>query len=104
MNTETRLLRLRWFNGGMGLLHLAQGVLMLVLSSDFSLPITASFLEFDPAAGKLAPIPETLVNLLIGPLVAAFLFLSAIAHFLIASPGIYEWYSRNLTKGINYAR
>lgn len=104
MNTETRLLRLRWFNGVMGLVHLAQGVLMLALSSDFSLPISASFLKFDPAASKLAPVPETLVDLRIGPLVAAFLFLSAIAHVLVTSPGIYEWYVRNLTKGINYAR
>lgn len=88
----------------MGLIHLVQGVLMLALSTDFSLPVTAAFLEFDPAAGKLAPIPETLVDLPIGPMVATFLFLSAIAHFLIAAPGIYEWYARNLTRGINYAR
>ena len=101
---DTQLSRLRWFNGAMGLLHLAQGVLMLALSSNFFLPVSASFLEFDPAVGKLTPVPETLVDLRIGPLVAAFLFLSAIAHFLIASPGIYQWYTRNLTKGINYAR
>ena len=104
MKMETRLLQLRWFNGVMGLLHLAQGVLMLALSSDFSLPISASFLKFDPAASKLAPVPETLVDLRIGPLVAAFLFLSAIAHLLVTSPGICQWYARNLTKGINYAR
>ncbi|MFQ5874357.1 MAG: heliorhodopsin HeR, partial [Dehalococcoidia bacterium] len=91
-------------NGVMGLVHLIQGLLMLALSTDFSLPVTASFLEFDPAAGKLAPVPETLVDLPIGPLVAAFLFLSAIAHFLIAAPGISRWYARNLTKGLNYAR
>lgn len=99
-----RLLRLRWFNAAMGVIHLVQGVLMLALSSDFSLPVTSSFLKFDPAAGKLAPVPETLVDLRIGPLVAAFLFLSAIAHFLVACPGIYQWYARNLTRGINYAR
>ena len=104
MTVDTQLSRLRWFNGTMGLLHLAQGVLMLALSSDFSLPVSASFLEFDPAVGKLTPVPETLVDLRIGPLVAAFLFLSAIAHFLIASPGIYQWYARNLANGINYAR
>lgn len=104
LSAENRLLRLRWFNGAMGLLHLAQGFLMLVLSSDFSLPVTTSFLEFDPAVSKLAPIPETLVDLRIGPLVAGFLFLSAIAHLLIAAPGIYQWYARNLTKEINYAR
>ena len=104
MSAEDRLLRLRWFNGVMGFVHLVQGVVLLVLSSDFSLPVTASFLEFDPAAGKLAPVPETLVDLPIGPMVAAFLFLSATAHFLIAAPGIYQWYARNLTKGTNYAR
>ncbi|MBM3946701.1 MAG: hypothetical protein FJ315_04795, partial [SAR202 cluster bacterium] len=66
MSVENRLLRLRWFNGVMGLVHLVQGVLMLTLSTDFSLPVTTAFLEFDPAAGKLAPVPETLVDLPIG--------------------------------------
>jgi hypothetical protein len=50
------------------------------------------------------PTPETLFDLRIGPLVAAFLFMSALAHFLIAAPGIYNWYVRNLNRGINYAR
>ncbi|MBU2008898.1 MAG: heliorhodopsin HeR [Chloroflexi bacterium] len=96
--------RLRWFNGVMGLVHFVQGILMLWLSNDFSLPVSASFLRFDPAAKRLVPTPETLFDLRIGPLVAAFLFMSALAHFLIASPGIYDWYIRNLKRGINYAR
>jgi hypothetical protein len=96
--------RLRQFNVAMGVLHLVQGILMLVLSSDFSLPITTSFLRFDVAANKLVPMQDTLWDLRIGPMVATFLFLSAAAHILVASPGIYQWHSRNLTKGINYAR
>lgn len=104
MSVENRLLRLRWFNGVMGLVHLVQGVLMLTLSTDFSLPVTTAFLGFDPAAGKLAPVPGTLVDLPIGLMVAGFLFLSAIAHLLVAAPGIYQWYARSLTRGINYAR
>lgn len=36
--------------------------------------------------------------------VAVFLFLSAAAHFLIASPGIYQWYLANLGEKRNYAR
>lgn len=83
---------------------MAQGVLMLLLSNDFSLPVSASFLKFDTAVSKIVPAPETLFNLRIGPMVAAFLFISAIAHFLVASPGIFDWYARNLRKGINYAR
>ncbi|MGZ4119891.1 MAG: heliorhodopsin HeR [Actinomycetota bacterium] len=96
--------RLRRFNLLMGVLHLGQGIAMLALSSSFSLPVQASFLKLDPATGSLVPHPRTLVALRIGPLVAAFLFLSALAHFLLALPRIYEWYARNLHRGINYAR
>ena len=37
-------------------------------------------------------------------MVAAFLFISAAAHWLVASPGIYGWYLGNLDRGRNYAR
>ena len=36
--------------------------------------------------------------------VAAFVFLSALAHWLIATPGIFGWYLRNLDRDRNYAR
>lgn len=100
---ENRLRRLRRFNLLMGILHLAQGVAMLLLSNALTLPVTGSFLEFEPGRG-LAPEPRALFEVRIGPLVAAFLFLSAAAHLLLASPGIYQWYARNLRRGINHAR
>lgn len=59
---------------------------------------------FDAVTQRLTPQPEILFELPIGPLVATFLFLSALAHFLISSPGVYDWYENNLKKGINYAR
>jgi hypothetical protein len=95
---------LRRTNVILGVLHLVQGLAILALSSAFALPITASFLRLDPATDQLVPSPRNLIELRIGPLVAAFLFLSAIAHLLIASPKISFWYRRNLKKGINYAR
>ena len=95
---------LRRFNVGMGLLHLAQGGLMLVLSSSFSLPVVANFLYFDATTRRLVPRPETLVDIRIGPAVAAFLFLSAIAHFTVASPWAYPWYSARVQSGANPAR
>ncbi|UCC59852.1 MAG: heliorhodopsin HeR [Dehalococcoidia bacterium] len=104
MNQATRFFSLRRFNAIMALVHFLQGLFMLLLSTDFSLPVTSAFLEMDPATDKLAAVPETIADLRIAPLVAAFLFISAAAHALIASPRIYEWYSRNLSKGINYAR
>jgi hypothetical protein len=87
----------------MGILHFAQGVAMLLLSNGLTLPVTGSFLEFEPGRG-LASEPRALFDLRIGPLVAAFLLISAAAHLLLVSPGIYRWYARNLQRGINHAR
>lgn len=101
---EKKLVRLRRFNIFMGCLHFVQGVAMLVLSSDFKLPVTGSFLKFDPMAQKLLPEAKTLFELKIGPTIAAFLFLSALAHLLISLPKINDWYNKNLAKGANYAR
>ena len=88
----------------MGFLHLAQAVLILILTSDFTLPITTSFVEYMPETGKLGPVTDTLINLPFGIMVAVFLLMSAVAHFSIASPGVFGWYKNNLKKGINYAR
>jgi hypothetical protein len=104
MDQTTKLFSLRRFNAIMALVHFLQGLFMLLLSTDFSLPVTSAFLKMDPATDKLVAVPETIVDLRIAPLVAAFLFISAAAHALIASPRIYQWYARNLFKGINYAR
>jgi len=88
----------------MGFLHLAQGIVIFLFSNDFTLPITTSFLSFIPDTGKLGPITNTVTNLPFGLMVAVFLFLSAFAHFTIASPGVFGWYVDNLKRGINYAR
>lgn len=101
---DKRIRRLRWYNLVMGGFHLIQAALIFVLSSDFSLPVQSSFLHYVAETETLAPVTETLVNLRIGPLVALFLLISAIAHFTLASPWGFHWYARNLEKGINYAR
>ena len=95
---------LRRFNAVMAFFHLAQGVILLSLSSDFSLPVMSYFLEMDTVTNKLQPIPEVLFNLRLAPLIAGFLILMAIAHATVASPWAFQWYSRNLGTGANYAR
>ncbi|MBN1915592.1 heliorhodopsin HeR [Candidatus Dojkabacteria bacterium] len=95
---------LRTFNLFMGGFHLLQGILMVILTNDFKLPVNTSYLKLDEATFTLIPSVEQLTQVKLGYLVAGFLFLSAIAHFTISLPGIYEWYKRNLEKGINYAR
>ncbi|MFA6587552.1 MAG: heliorhodopsin HeR [Patescibacteria group bacterium] len=102
--TEQKFIKIRNFNVVMGFLHLIQAIAMLFISSDFSLPVNSSFVQFNVASGKLEPVLNTLFSLRIGPLVAGFLFLSALAHFAISSGRIYEWYIKNLKKGLNLAR
>ncbi|MFA5030072.1 MAG: heliorhodopsin HeR [Patescibacteria group bacterium] len=96
--------RLRIFNLIMGCLHAVQGVIMLMLSSDFSLSIITSFVGFNQSTQKLFTQMNTIFDVRVGPLVAGFLFLSALAHIMVSLPGIYEWYVKNLKKGANFAR
>lgn len=88
----------------MGVLHAIQGIVILVLSTDFKLPVTTSYLQFDPEIGALAPEIEHFLDLQIGVFVAIFLFLSAFAHLILSMPKVYEWYIKNIKKGINPAR
>lgn len=99
---ERRISRLRPYNLIVGLIHLAQAIVVLTLSNDFSLPLTGTFGAGEPGAGFLEP--EVIWNVPIGSLVALFLFLAAVDHLLMAAPGIWPWYTRNLRRGINYAR
>lgn len=102
---ETKKFRkLRNFNLFMAVLHFVQGILMLVLTNGFALPVTSSFLKFNLVTRSLVPNTETLFQLKIGPLVAAFLFISALFHLLISLPGLNEIYNRNLKKHINQFR
>jgi len=97
-------LRLRLFNLIMGFIHFIQFGLMLYLSNDFHLPITLSYLEYETATQSLVFTTDTLIDITIGPLVALFLLISAIAHFSLASTWGFPWYVKNLKKHINYAR
>lgn len=105
MTTEQasqRFRRLRQYNLAMALLHGVQGAALLVLSNDFTLPVTATFMEGPPGSG--VPDPTTLFDLPIGPAVAAFVLISAAAHAVLVLPGVFGWYRRNLERGRNDAR
>ncbi len=98
---DRRFKRLRIYNVVMGSFHAGQGVAIVALSNDFGLPVTASFLEGPPGTPTT---PTELFALPLGAAVAAFVFMSALAHFIIASPPVFPWYVRNLERHRNYAR
>lgn len=96
---------LRVWNWSMAVLHFAQGVVMVAISNASSLPVFTSYLKINPDNPMfgVAPTPAHWFDLRLGPAVAAFLFLSAIAHFLLAGP-LRKWYEANLLRGMNKLR
>ena len=104
MQAEPRFRKLRKYNLLMGFFHLVQAALIFALSNDYTIPIRTSFLHYITETSSLESVTENVIDLRIGPLVAVFLLLSAIAHFTVSSPKIYDWYIKNLKNGINYAR
>jgi hypothetical protein len=76
-------------------------VIILALANDFALPVTATFLTDQPGAAP--PEISELFEIRIAWGVAAFLFMSAAAHLIIAF-GVFDWYRANLLKNRNYAR
>lgn len=103
MKSKITLSGLRKFNLVMGCLHLVQGLMVLVLSRTFTLPITGNYLNFDVASQSLMPATKNLFDLSLPAIIAIFLFLSALAHFVIAT--VYNRkYDRDLLLGINRAR
>lgn len=102
-NNKEKFSKLRRLNIYAAFLHLISGIIMVVLSTDLKVPITGSFLNFDTATQSLVPQLNTLFSVKLGLLVSSFLFMSAIAHFLIAFP-FRDWYNRNLANHINVAR
>jgi hypothetical protein len=101
-DVERRLNRLRWWNIGVGLILAAQAALIAVLTNSFSLPVTGLYMAGPPGTS-----PEkitTLFNVPLGWGVFAFLAISAGALLIIASPGVFGWYKRNLLQDRNYGR
>lgn len=98
--TEAQASRLRRYNALMGLLHAGQGVAILLLANDFVLPVTSTFMEGPPGT-EVALRHQFDIRIALG--VAAFVFISAAAHWLLAGP-FFGWYTANLREQRNYAR
>jgi hypothetical protein len=98
---ERRLGSLRIWNIVVGLILAAQAVIMALLTNDFSLPVTATFMTGPP--GTQAQLHQWF-NISTGWGVFTFMAISACALLLIASPWVFPWYKRNLLQSRNYGR
>lgn len=99
--TDEAFGRLRLWNVVMGLLHAIQGVVVVLLATDFTIPVTGVF----PTGPPGSPANETtiLFEFSIAWGVAGFLFLSAFFHLLIAV-GMPVRYRDQLSRGQNQFR
>ncbi len=94
----------------MGFLHLIQGLLMLGFAlfidriADFRIPVMSNFLTFDETQMRLVTETDMIAELPFGITVSLFLFLSALAHFIIVSPWGNPKYNDDLSKGMNRFR
>jgi len=98
---ERRFARMRKYNLGMGALHVLQAVAIIVLATDFALPVTGTFMAGPP--GTPPKDPAELFSMPVGWAVAAFLLFSGLAHWYIASAG-YRRYVAGLKDNRNDAR
>lgn len=98
---------LRRFNWIMGSLHLIQGLIMVYLTlsiekiSEFRTPLRTYYLTFDINTMHLVTETREAGDLPFGILVASFLLMSALAHFIIAAPGTNKIYNDSLQKSMN---
>lgn len=93
---------LRRLNVIAGFFHAALAVIIVLLSNDFSLPVTASYLAGPP--GSVFTDPVTLFSIPTGYAVAAFLALSSFFHFFVASRKFFPRYIAGLERKINVFR
>lgn len=101
LSTEKRLGKLRVWNIVVGLILAVQAIMIAVLTNDFSLPVTATFMSGPPGT---SPELFDLFNISTGWGVFIFLAISAGALLILASPPVFPWYKRNLLQNRNYGR
>ncbi len=96
-----RLAGLRRYNIIVGLVLIAQAVAVAALANDFTLPVTASYLEGPP--GTTPGDPVTLLDTPVGLAVAGFLALSGLALLIVATVW-FRGYAADLAQQRNRAR
>jgi len=96
----------RW-NTVLSVLHLAQAAAIMALSLAknplVTSPVVSTYLHFDQATKHLVTAERPIWDLPIGPAVALFFLMSAVAHFSMAFPAR-RWYEAHLARGQNPIR
>ena len=101
--SDKRIEQLRRFNLIMGLVHLASGLFMWLSSNDFVVQGSGFSLKGPPGTPLVDGELFEAFSLPLGAWTAAFLLMSAVAHFFMGTVG-FERYCRELRAGRNRIR
>ena len=93
---------LRRYNLIAAAVHAAQAIAVVILATDFTLPVTGTYLEGPPGTAPGEPV--TLWDVPIPLAIAVFLALSAVFHILVSVPPFFHRYRAGLDRGHNYFR
>ncbi|WP_166377381.1 heliorhodopsin HeR [Halorubrum sp. BOL3-1] len=92
--------RLRSWNAVMAVLHFLQALGMVLLAEGVLWPVTRTRYGFNPETESIFPETVSFIDANLPLLVAGFLFISALAHAIIAT-NRYEAYIAYLDRGMN---
>ena len=102
--TDDQFRRLRITNFALGLLHLASGLAMVLLSNGFEITISSFSIGGPPGTDPTSGTVNDVWSYPLGPAVAAFAFLSALFHFMVSLPPGASAYRHELERGRNRFR
>jgi hypothetical protein len=96
--------QLRLWNLIMGILHLGQGLFMWFVSSTQTFQTVLNLPTPNVELRSVTLEAENFWEINLGYAIASFLLMSAVAHFLTITPGIWKWYLKNLSHEMNLIR
>jgi len=102
--TEATLHKLRRFNLVAGVLHLISATVMLLLANDFELQVSTLTLNGPPGTPLAEADVSEVWSFPLAIATAAFLYLSALFHFIVASGPGFRVYKSEISAGRNRFR
>ncbi len=99
---DVRFRSLRRYNIIAAAFHAIQAIAVVALATDFTLPVTGTYLAGPPGTAPSDTV--TLLDVPVGLAVAGFLALSAVFHVIVSSPGFFSRYTAGLAQNRNYFR
>jgi hypothetical protein len=94
----------RLFQIGIGFVLFIESILIWLLSSNFTLPVTTRYLESNSGNSFLGHVTKELFRVQVAHILIIFLLVPSILHLIIAIPSVYAKYRKFIENKINPIR